>query len=211
MSQIILLLVVAVLFFLFYLLIYSAFEDVGFRKWEALVIVFSVVIFGSLNLHLFYHNGWDVRINAGGALIPVVISVYLMASRRVTGRILLGIPLVAFVTYNVTAVTNEGIVSAFPYFLIPPFAASFYSVLVCTKSQKKSASIAYATGTLGVLVGADVFHLQELLDRSVPPSTVASIGGAAILDMVFLTGIIAVLVDAFLDGRERHDARDGRE
>lgn len=201
MTQIVSLLIIALLFFLFYILIYSAFEEVGFRKWEAIIIVFSSVFFSWLNLPLFSYRDWTIAVNVGGALIPVLVSVYLIVSRKVSGRILLGIPIVAFVTYNVTRVTPEGIVSSFPWWLMPPLCASLYSVLVCSKNKRKAASIAYSSGTLGVLIGADLFHLQELLSIDIPQSTIASIGGAAILDMVFLTGIIAVLIDAFLYGK----------
>jgi uncharacterized membrane protein len=202
MHQFASLLIFASLFFLFYLLLYSAFEGIGFKKWEAILIVFSSVFFSWINIPLFIHGKWTIAINVGGALIPIFVSIYLMISRRVSGRIILGIPLVAFVTYNVTRVTSEGIVSSFPWWLIPPLCASFYSIIVCNKNKRKASSIAYASGTIGVLIGADVFHLHELLSMDVAKDTLASIGGAAILDMVFLTGIIAVLIDIFLYGEQ---------
>jgi len=194
-------LIIALLFFLFYLLVYSAFEEVGFEKWEAMLIVFSCVIFGWVDLPFFRYDGWIIAINVGGALLPVMISIYLMISRRISGRIVIGMVVVAYVTYHVTSVTAAGITSSFPYWLIPPLVASMYSLLVCARSRKKAASIAYASGTMGVLIGADILHLRELLSMHVSKTTVASIGGAAILDMVFLTGIIAVLIDALLYGK----------
>lgn len=195
-------LIIALLFFLFYLLAYSAFEEVGFEKWEAVLIVFSCIIFGWVDVPLFRYEKWIIAVNVGGALLPVLISIYLMISRRVSGRIILGMVVVAYVAYHVTDVTARGITSSFPYWLAPPLVASLYSLLVCTKSRKKAASIAYASGTMGVLLGADLLHLRELLNVHIHKTTVASIGGAAILDMVFLTGIIAVLIDALLYGRD---------
>ena len=165
-------------------------------------IVFACIIFGWVNIPLFIYNRWLVAINMGGALIPLIISLYLMFSRKVVGRGVMGIILVAYFAYHVTSVTENGVVSSFPYWLLPPVVASLYSIVVSVNSKKKAASIAYASGTMGVIVGADLLHLRELLNLHVPYRTMASIGGATILDMVFLTGVIAVLIDAFLYGRD---------
>lgn len=204
MASIFILLIFAFLFYLIYLLIYSAFEEVGFKRWEASLIVFSCIIFGYniFDIPLFSYGNWIIAINIGGALLPILISMYLIFSRKVALRSFLGMIIVAYFAYNVTYVTRKGIVSDFPYWLIPPVVASIYSVLTGLKSKKKSASVAYSSGTIGVLIGADLFHLKELLKMEVGKTTVASIGGASILDMVFLTGVIAVLIDAILYGKE---------
>ncbi|HEC76321.1 MAG TPA: DUF1614 domain-containing protein [Thermoplasmatales archaeon] len=204
MASIFILLIFAFLFYLIYLLIYSAFEEVGFKRWEASLIVFSCIIFGYniFDIPLFSYGNWIIAINIGGALLPILISMYLIFSRKVALRSFLGMIIVAYFAYNVTYVTRKGIVSDFPYWLIPPVVASIYSVLTGLKSKKKSASVAYSSGTIGVLIGADLFHLKELLKIEVGKTTVASIGGASILDMVFLTGVIAVLIDAILYGKE---------
>lgn len=193
-------LIIALLFYLLYMVLVTAFEEVGFNGWEAGLIVFSCIIFGSVNIELFSYGKWIIAINVGGALLPILISLYLMLSRKVFGKSLVGIIIVAYFAYEVTYATSAGIVSEFPYWLIPPFVASLYSVAVSLKNKKKAASIAYSSGTLGVLIGADLLHINEILQM--PKGGVASIGGAAILDMVFLTGIIAVLIDAFLYGRD---------
>lgn len=203
MLHLIALFIFAVIFFMLYYLISTAFEEVGFKWWEASLIVFSSIIFSEVNIPLFYYHNWDIRINVGGAVLPVIISIYLIFSRKIAWRSIVGIPIVAYVAYAVTDVGSEGISAIFPYWLLPPMAASFYSLLVGYKSKKKAASIAYISGTIGVLIGADLLHLEKLLSKNIPRYTMASIGGAAILDMVFLTGIIAVLIDAILYGKEK--------
>ncbi|OYT58659.1 hypothetical protein B6U81_07535 [Thermoplasmatales archaeon ex4484_30] len=181
MFHLIALFLFAIIFFFIYYFISTAFEEVGFRWWEASMIVFSSIIFGTVNIPLLYYKNWSIGINVGGALLPIIISIYLTLSRKVAGRSIIGILIVAYVAYNVTTVSNNGIVSPFPYWLLPPMAASLYSLLVGYKSKKKTASIAYISGTLGVLLGADLLHLNELISRDVPRYTMASIGGAAIL------------------------------
>lgn len=53
------------------------------------------------------------------------------------------------------------------------------------------AALAYVSGTVGILVGADLLHLDEIRRTGVP---VATIGGAGSFDGIFLTGLLAVLL-----------------
>jgi uncharacterized membrane protein len=53
--------------------------------------------------------------------------------------------------------------------------------------------IAYVSGVLGTLIGADLLNLHRITKLGAP---VASIGGAGTFDGVFLSGIIAVLLAA---------------
>ena len=54
-----------------------------------------------------------------------------------------------------------------------------------------SAPLAYISGTLGVLIGADLLRLNDMRRFGTP---FASIGGAGTFDGIFLTGIVAVLL-----------------
>ena len=53
------------------------------------------------------------------------------------------------------------------------------------------AGLAYAGGTLGTLLGADLANLRQVRRMGAP---VVSIGGAGTFDGVFITGIIGVLL-----------------
>jgi uncharacterized membrane protein len=53
--------------------------------------------------------------------------------------------------------------------------------------------VAYVSGVLGTLIGADLLNLNRISKLGAP---VASIGGAGTFDGVFLSGIIAVILAA---------------
>jgi uncharacterized membrane protein len=55
--------------------------------------------------------------------------------------------------------------------------------------------IAYVSGTLGVVIGADLLNLKQIGKLNAP---VASIGGDGTIDGIFLAGILGVLLSAFL-------------
>jgi uncharacterized membrane protein len=202
------LLPILVLYFV-YLIITKAFNDMGFSTVEAILIVFVSFLLGSgiideyiginvSNIPLFrYQTNWMVGINVGGAVIPILLSIYLFIKNKIKPfRILLGIGIVTLVTFFVTSPDPEkGIVSAFPYWILPIIVASGLSILLTWTEKKKAAPLAYIIGTLGVLLGADGLHLMSLLQYETQTMRSAVIGGASVFDMVFITGILAVFLD----------------
>jgi uncharacterized membrane protein len=189
----------------------------GFSTLESIVIVLVSLIFGFFeiiildfnitNIYLFTHKNWMVGINMGGAVIPIILSIYLTYKKKISLKsILLGIVIVAAFTFLITrADVTKGIVASFPYYLIPAFSASIISIIIYWKQFKKAAPLAYISGTIGVLIGADMFRLPELLRLShelTSPKN-AIIGGANVFDMVYITGLIAVIVDGIIMFKQR--------
>ncbi|MGD0028486.1 MAG: DUF1614 domain-containing protein [Candidatus Bathyarchaeia archaeon] len=128
-----------------------------------------------------------VAINVGGAVIPSLVSFYLLW--RLPSIILyavVGIVVVALVTHAVARpVKGVGITTPF---LVPPIVAALLAYVLPSGAPKV---IAYVSGVLGTLIGADLSNLNVIPKLGAP---VASIGGAGTFDGVFLSGIIAVLL-----------------
>ncbi|MEM1513622.1 MAG: DUF1614 domain-containing protein [Candidatus Thermoplasmatota archaeon] len=198
LASLIILIIFALISFFVYSIFTFVFEEVGFKWWEASLIVFSSLLFRNINLPLFHYKNLTIAINLSGALLPLVISLYLILSRKIFLRSLFGIIIVTFVAYMVSYASLDGISSPFPYWLLPPVSAALYAIIAGYKNKRKAASIAYSCGTFGAIIGADLLHFKEFIEINANKQIVASIGGAAILDMVFLTGIIAVIVAALL-------------
>ncbi len=217
-TVLVLLIIVALVVLLFWLFITSiekAFEQLGFSRGEAGTLVFLTLIFGVVDIPLFKYNGWWLAINVGGALIPIIICVYLLVSRRVSvAEGMIGVIIVTFITYYLTrAVQNEGIVADFPWAFAPALAAGLYSISTFWIDIKRAAPLAYFSGVLGTLVGADVFHLGDILAFPVEsggPNTL-SIGGAQVFDLVYLSGIVAIGVDSFVFWVRRQEKKHGIE
>jgi uncharacterized membrane protein len=127
-----------------------------------------------------------LAVNVGGAVIPTCLAVYLLIKNRLYIQSMLGVLVVTGVVYHL-AQPIRGIGISVPIF-IPPIAAALAALLL---SRPKSAPLAYISGTLGTLIGADILNLGLLPGLGAP---VASIGGAGTFDGVFLTGILAVLL-----------------
>ena len=136
-----------------------------------------------------------VAVNLGGAIIPVLISAYLLFHALVTvGDQTLfilagvGVLIVTVVTYHF-ARPVPGVGIATPFF-IPPLAALICGILLGGGGMG-SVVIAYVSGTLGTLIGADLLHFRRFGDLGAP---VVSIGGAGTFDGIFLSGIIAAFL-----------------
>jgi uncharacterized membrane protein len=137
--------------------------------------------------------GTIVAINVGGAVIPILLSFYLVVRYHLWGSAAIAVAIVAFVVHRMaTPVPGVGI--SVPTFAPPLLAA----VVALVLSRRFAGPIAYVGGSIGVLVGADLLNLGVLQSLGAP---VASIGGAGTFDGVFLTGVIAVLLASFVTGR----------
>jgi uncharacterized membrane protein/uncharacterized RDD family membrane protein YckC len=100
-------------------------------------------------------------------------------------------------TYATTASTPSGINSAFPYFLFTPIAIGVVAVIL-VRSWRSLAwpveaglPVAYATTTVGTLLGADLLRQPPLYRLA--HGVVFSIGGAGLLDLVYLSGPLALV------------------
>ncbi len=127
-----------------------------------------------------------LAVNLGGAVIPTLLSLYLWIRMGFPWQPLLGVSIVAFMTHRLSRpVKGVGIVV--PLF-IPPILAALVALIFFPAF---SSPMAYISGTIGTLIGADIMNLQRVKQLGAP---VASIGGAGTFDGIFLTGIIAVLL-----------------
>jgi uncharacterized membrane protein len=127
-----------------------------------------------------------LAVNLGGAVIPCLLSIYLLSQAQAPVRVLLATVGVAAVTYWL-ARPLRGVGIAVPLF-IPPLSAALLALLLVPSQAPLTA---YVAGTVGTLIGADVLNLHRIGRLGAP---VASIGGAGTFDGVFLTGILAVLL-----------------
>ena len=210
--------------FLILLLLVVGFETVGFRLSEAvLIFVGSTLLFlisfpsillyfdGSLGigiidvpLRILAFQGFlvvcprsDLAIgfDVAGFLIPFFISLRMIFERRSPIRAsLIGIACIAAVSYLTSAyVAGEGVV-IFNVYVIA-IAASVIGIVLAKRQWGSVGPIAYVSGSLGVLLGADLVRIGDILTYQPRGFAFASIGGAGVFDAIFLVGVLAVTID----------------
>jgi uncharacterized membrane protein len=127
-----------------------------------------------------------LAVNLGGAVVPTLLSIYLVMKNRLYGRAAVGIAIVA-VLMHALAQPVKGVGIALPIF-VPPLVAAGVALAL---SRQFAPVLAYVSGSMGTLIGADLLNLDKIPGLGAP---VASIGGAGTFDGIFLSGILAVLL-----------------
>ena len=190
-----------------------AFDKLGLTTGTAFVLLFASLFGSAINIPLFTvaadhpppraapapfrsllrHHPLEftgrtvVAVNVGGCLIPLAFSLYLMMRQS--------LPLMQVLVATAAIATLSRLVSrpipglgvGMPI-LVPPLAAAAVALLL---NSAQSAPLAYISGTLGVIIGADLLRLNDIRRLGTP---FASIGGAGTFDGIFITGIVAVLL-----------------
>jgi uncharacterized membrane protein len=140
--------------------------------------------------------GTVVAVNVGGAVVPVLTSVYLLIKNRLWARGILGTAIVAAICHALAhPVPGMGI--AIPIF-VPPLVTTAVALIL---SQRQVAPLAYISGSLGTLIGADLLNLGRIQSLGTP---IASIGGSGTFDGIFVTGLLAVLFASVATAFDRH-------
>lgn len=137
--------------------------------------------------HLAFEGKTVIAVNVGGCLIPFSFSIYLFSNIGINiVEAIIGIAFVAAISH-LTSRPIQGRGIGIPIF-IAPLSAAIIAILV---NPAYSAPLAYISGTLGVIIGADLMRMKDIHKLGAP---LASIGGAGTFDGIFITGIVAVLL-----------------
>jgi len=140
-------------------------------------------------------QGTVIAVNVGGAVIPALLSLYLLIKRDLWVKGAIATAIVALVLHWL-ADPVPGLGIAVPVF-VPVITTAAVALLL---SRRDAAPLAYIAGALGTLIGADLTNLDKVRGLGAP---VASIGGAGTFDGIFLTSILAVLIANLYAGPRR--------
>lgn len=126
-----------------------------------------------------------IAVNLGGAVIPVLFSLYLLGHTPFWPTLIAAAIVTAVAKALARPVPGVGI--SLPAF-IPPLVAAAAAVLL---ARDNAAPVAYIAGVWGTLIGADLLNLHRLRELG---THVLSIGGAGVFDGIFLVGVVAALL-----------------
>jgi len=130
---------------------------------------------------------------AAGSVAAVALG--RLAERTVAGTFGL-VNLVLVLTFaGATAIPGVGIAEAFPYYLLPPLLAGVLAVLLAPRlfprAEAFALPMAFLAAGWGVVLGADVLWQPPLYGHG--PGGLYAIGGAGVLDLVYLSGFLGLL------------------
>jgi len=157
---------------------------------NGIAIVAALAFFSWFNLQLTA-TPLVLEMNVTGALLPIIVSSYLLVHVRASWKIYL-ITTVAITSLAavLTTITMEGVyISIYSWVLIVAVCA-LLSYFLTEGHLKNALAVAYFSATMGMLFGGDVLQLANAPAYYGP----FTVGVGGIIDFVFLTGVMAVAV-----------------
>jgi uncharacterized membrane protein len=176
--------------FLFYKVMSFSFRKMGIPRHLVIPALAAILIGGLFNVPVWRGESTTVAVNVGGAIIPLLISFYLLRKAPLL-RTALAVAVVATVSGLLAEVDANGISLHFGFLILPATAVSVALIL----AGRDAPQVAFIAGTIGAIIGVDLVHLGELIHIG---TTYLSIGGRGVLDGVFTTGIIAAVLAGLL-------------
>jgi uncharacterized membrane protein len=129
-----------------------------------------------------------LAVNVGGCIIPSLLALYELAHIVALGKdyifatAIAGAANIVICFVFAKPVPRVGIVMPVG---VPAAAAAIFALVL---APEQAAPVAFVAGTIGPIIGADLFHLGAVSKSSVG---MASIGGAGTFDGIVLSGLIA--------------------
>lgn len=190
-----------------------AFAKLGLTPENTLILLMGTLIGSGINLSIFTLKSEDtdhpditpgqqpewtlyhpiqpgkivVAVNVGGCMIPLGLCLYFISQQLADPiNFIIATAAISILSYKLSR-PIPGLGIAMPM-MIAPLASAMLAILL---DYQHAAHIAYVSGVLGVLIGADICHLRDINNLGTP---LASIGGAGTFDGIFMTGLIAALL-----------------
>ncbi|MGP8075616.1 MAG: RDD family protein [Thermoplasmata archaeon] len=141
--------------------------------------------------------GNEVAVLLGATAVCAVVGAWALTSgdalaRRVAFLVTLTSTVLVLTFVASSAIPGLGIEEAFPFFLVPPVAVGLVAAVLADRvfpgEEGFAIPAAFLASTFGVLLGADLLRQPPLYGSG--PSGLYTIGGAGVLDLVYLSGLL---------------------
>ncbi len=166
---------------------------------QAFLILGAIILGSFINLTLYHSDILTVRMNLGGALVPLAVALYVWLragtvkekTRSITGAVL-----TAAVIWLIGMLVNNEYALPIDIIYLYPLIAGAAGYLA-----GRSRKAAFIAAVLGVLL-FDLSHGLYLIYNRIPG--LVHFGGGGMYDTVILSGVLAVCLAEFIgEGRER--------
>lgn len=170
---------------------------------QALLFIAAIVVGSFIDIPLM-SSPVEVSINVGGALLPVLLSLWLIAKADETAERVRAILAAVLVAAAVWLGSRYLPYEPENMFLDPKLLYGLSAGLIAYLAGRSRRS-AFIGGVLGIVL-SDVVHMITLMNAGIPGRT--DIGGAGAFDVVIIAGIVAVMI-AELVGETREKLQGG--
>ena len=194
-------LVALALVFLFYKAMSFSFPRMGIPRRLVIPVFVAILVGGLFNIPIWRSGSTTVAMNVGGAIIPLLISFYLLRKAPML-KTALAVAVVATVSGLLAEVDAKGRIGLqFGYLILPLVAVSVALIF----AQRNAPQVAFISGSIGGIIGVDLVHLSEAVRTG---ATYLSIGGRGVFDGIFTTAIVAAMLAGLPWRRKEVDGQE---
>jgi len=167
-------------------------DRMGLTNWQAIGIILAMLVGTFIDIPI-WRGDINVTMNLGGALIPLLLCIYLLVkagSGKEKGRAIIAAVVTAVATSVIGGVLMTGEVSDRFALLDPIYVYPLVAGLIAY-ILGRSRRAAFVAAVLGVM-GMDLYHWFWLFRNDVPGTVY--FGGAGAFDSIVIAGIFAVVL-----------------
>ena len=170
---------------------------------QALLFIGAIVVGSFIDIPLM-STPVEVSINVGGALLPILLSVWLITKADETVERIRAILAAALVAGAVWLGSRYLPYEPENMFLDPKLIYGISAGIIAYLAGRSRRS-AFIGGVLGIVL-SDIVHMVTLINAGIPGRT--DLGGAGAFDVTIIAGLVAVMV-AELVGETREKLQGG--
>lgn len=175
---------------------YDVLRGLGLTRVEMAILCLGPIAGLTVNIPVYQSGPGILAVNLGGALLPILMVAIWMRRAHLDPLLAIGGTLVVSVVAKLIVAFDpeQGIYTTFPQLFAPSLVALAFAMAVSVTRPLRAVPLAYASGSMGSLLGADLYNLGPILDHLGRSGDLAvvSIGGAGVFDMVYLAGMVAM-------------------
>jgi hypothetical protein len=178
--------------------VFRIFRFVGFEPLEVIAVLLIPILLEVIVHPIYLGKYGDVELFAdpAGFIVPLILSTRFIASGRAPlKRTIVGVILLSYVSHTHSTPSHFGVLVKDIGTII--IITSLYS-LYTARAPREAGPIAYVSGTLGVIIGADLVNLPKLAE--IFGEIKLTLGGAGLFDAVYIVGLFAVVIDFIASG-----------
>lgn len=131
--------------------------------------------------------------NVTGCLLPVAVSLKVLAERRVPGLEVIALVAVGIASSYFASYVEPGRGVLLQY-RVPAIVVGLTAAALFHRRPEWAGAAAFAAGAVGVLVGADLLRLGEIAQGGEGGRVI--LGGAGLIDGIFLVALLASVLAA---------------
>lgn len=170
---------------------------------QALLFIGAVIVGSFIDIPLM-RTPVQVSMNVGGALLPIILSIWLIFKADETAERVRAILAAILVAVAVSLGSRYLPYEPENMFLDPKIIYGISAGLIAYLAGRSRRS-AFIGGVLGIVL-SDIVHMVTIIGLGIPGTT--DIGGAGAFDVVMIAGIVAVMI-AELVGETREKMQGG--